>query len=316
MRLDGISTNMEQAGIPGRDGYALTPSQKRFPDGASYRIEMSGVEGPKVLEALIDEGRKRNVPIHRLVSMCQGGTLFDKQELKDFAQMAADEKMEVVIVPGPRNAWDIGRQLITSEGARCGGSNHRGSDELRKVIADIMRMYDIGIRGFLIVDMGLLWLLKRMQQQGNFPKDVALKLSVWAGVSSPAGAKLAEELGATSFNPISDLTLPQLAAIRKVVDIPIDFYIWTFESYGGANRLYDAPEVARLYAPCYFKFEPAPSAGGFYSPFTSDESHIVLMRKKIKWAEFVIDLIRENQPEIKVSEQGPADLCIPKVLGR
>jgi len=313
MRLDEVSKFMEQAGIPGRDEYGLTPSRKLFPDGASYRIEMSGVEGPKVLEALIDERKKRNVPVHRLVSMCQGGTLFDKQEIKDFAQMAAEEKMEVIAAPGPRNSWDIGRQLITPEGAKCGATHHRGSDELRKVIADIMRMYDLGIRGFLIVDRGLLWLLKRMQEQGNFPKDVALKLSVWAGVSSPAGAKLAEELGATSFNPIADLTLPQLAAIRKVVDIPIDFYIWAFESYGGPNRLYDAPEVARLCSPCYFKFEPAPSAGGFYSPFTNDASHVELMRKKIKWAEFVIDLIRKNQPKSKVSEQGPADLYLPKV---
>lgn len=313
MKLDQVSQYMEQAGIPGRDAYDLPSSNKRFPDGGSYRIELSGVEGPKVLEALIEERRQRDVPIHRLVSMCQGGTLYDKQELKDFAQMAAEDKMEVIAIPGPRNAWDIGRQSISDEGQRCGGLHHRGSDELRKVIADMMRMYDIGMRGFMLVDRGLLWLVKKMQDQGNFPKDVTIKMSVWTGVSSPAGAKLMEELGASSFNPIADLTLPQLAAIRKVVNIPIDFYIWTFESYGGTQRFYDAPEVARLYSPCYFKFEPAPSSGGFYTPWSSDEVHIELMRKKVKWAETVIELVSENQPEIRVSGQGPSDLFIPKV---
>ncbi len=313
MKLDDVSRYMEEAGIPGRDAYDLTSSNKRFPDGASYRIELSGIESPKVLEALIDERRKRNVPVHRLISFCKGGTLLDRQELTDFAQLAAEDNMEVIAFPGPRNAWDIGRQFVSPEGMRCAGMHHRGSDELRKVIADMMRMYDVGIRGFILVDQGLLWLIKKMQDQGNFPKDVAIKISVWAGVSSAAGARLMEDLGASSFNPVADLALPQLASMRKVVTIPIDFYIYVFESFGGTNRFYDASEVARLYSPCYFKFEPGPSAGGFYAPWSGDEQHIALIREKVKWAGIVIDIVRENQPEIKVSEQGPNDLYIPKI---
>lgn len=313
MKLDDVSKYMEEAGIPGRDAYGLPLSNKRFPDGASYRIEIAGVEGPKVLEALIAERRKRNVPVHRIISMDHGGTLLDKQELKDFAQMAAEEKMEVIALAGPRNAWDIGRQLLSAEGQTSGATHNRGSDELRKIIADFMRMYDAGLRGFLIMDLGLMWLIKKMQGQGSFPKDVVLKISAAVGISSAAGAKLVEELGASSFNPISDLTLPQLAAIRKVASIPIDFFVWATDSFGGSQRFYDAPEVARLYSPCYFKFEPGPSLGEFYAPWSSEEVHIDLVRKKVKWAEIVIDLIRENQPEIKVSEQGPDDLCIPKM---
>ncbi|MDD3515959.1 MAG: hypothetical protein PHD35_09525 [Synergistaceae bacterium] len=310
--LDAVSKMMEQAGIPGRDLYDRPGSGKSFPDGCHYRIEMSGVEGPKVLDALIRERRKRNVPIHRLVSFCQGGTLYDDAELKDFAQMAAEEKMEVIAIPGPRNAWDIGRQFVTPDGQRCGGLNHRGSDEIRKVIADMLRMYDIGFRGFMLVDRGVLALVGKMQEQGNFPKDIVIKLSVWAGVSSPAGALLAQQLGASSFNPVADLTLPQMAAIRSVTDIPIDFYIWTFDSYGGSNRMYDAPEVAKVYAPCYFKFEPAPTAG-YYNPFNSDEEHMRLMEKKVKWAEWVIEHVALNEPGVRVSPQGAPDLHIPKI---
>ncbi len=312
MNLDKVSELMEKAGIPGRDLYDRPASGKSFPDGGHYRIEMSGIEGPKVLEALIAERHRRNIPVHRLVSFCQGGTLFDDAELKDFAQMAAEDKMEVIAIPGPRNAWDIGRQFVTADGQRCGGLNHRGSDEIRKVIADMFRMYEIGFRGFMLVDRGVLSLVKTMQEQGNFPKDIAIKLSVWAGVSSAAGAKLAQDLGASSFNPVSDLTLPQMAAIRKVVDIPIDFYIWTFDSYGGANRLYDAPEVAKIYGPCYFKFEPAPTAG-FYNPFNSDEEHMRLMEKKVKWAEWTINHVATNEPDVRLSPHGASDLFVPKV---
>jgi hypothetical protein len=316
MRLDDVSRYMEEAGIPGRDAYDLPSSDKRFPDGGHYRIEISGVEGPKVLEALIEERRKFDVPVHRLISLVQGGILFDNTELRDFAQMAADERMEVVAVPGPRNGWDIGRQYSSSEGMRA-GMHHRGSDELRKVIADMMRMYDAGIRGFMLVDEGLLWLVGRMQQQGNFPSDVALKISVWTSHSSAAGGRLLEELGASSFNPPGDLTLPQLASIRSAVSIPLDFYIYTSISFGGFNRFYDAPEVARVCAPCYFKFEPGPalSAGGgqsLYQPWVRDEEHVHLVRKKVKWAAVVRDLILENEPEVGISPHGSEDLHVPQ----
>jgi hypothetical protein len=173
-------------------------------------------------------------------------------------------------------------------------------------------MYEMGFRGFMLVDWGVMAMVKQLQEMGDFPKDIAIKLSVWAGVSSACGARLAQDIGVSSFNPVSDLSLPQMASIRKVVDIPIDFYIWTFDSYGGANRIFDAPEVAKIYAPCYFKFEPAPTAN-YYSPFVPDESHMDLMRKKIKWAEWVINNIEENAPGIKVSPQGASDLFIPKV---
>ena len=67
-----------------------------------------------------------------------------------------------------------------------------------KVIADMFRMYDLGIRGFMLVDEGLMWLVHRMQQENNFPKDVAIKISVWTSHGNPAGAKVLEELGAGS----------------------------------------------------------------------------------------------------------------------
>jgi len=316
MRMEDVSRYMEEVGIPGRDAYDLPTSDRHFPDGGCYRIEISGVEGPRVLEALIQERRSRDVPVHRLISLVQGGTLFDREELRDFAQMAAEDRMEVVAVPGPRNGWDIGRQYASSEGMRA-GMHHRGSDELRKVIADMMRMYDAGIRGFMLVDEGLLWLISRMQKRGHFPSDVAIKISVWTSHGSAAGGRLLEELGASSFNPPGDLTLPQLAAIRKAVSIPLDFYIYTSISFGGFNRFYDAPEVARICSPCYFKFEPGPAlaAGGgesLYQPWVRDEEHIHLVRKKVKWAAVVRDLIEENEPQATISPHGAEDLHVPQ----
>ena len=53
-------------GLPGRDLVDLPESEKRFPDGAQYRVEIPSVEGPRVLEAVLDEAEKRGVQLHRI----------------------------------------------------------------------------------------------------------------------------------------------------------------------------------------------------------------------------------------------------------
>ena len=48
---------MEKHGVPGRDVYDLPESSLRFPDGAGYRMEISGIERPEVLEVVVGEAR-------------------------------------------------------------------------------------------------------------------------------------------------------------------------------------------------------------------------------------------------------------------
>lgn len=315
MKFSRVSRAMEKAGIPGKDAYDLPTSKLRFPDGAWYRMEVSGVERPSVLEALVDESHKRKMPIHRLISVVMGATLLDKAELRDFAQLAAAAKMEVILTPGPRSAWDTGRQLATPEGG-LSGLRFRGSDQLRYVIADIMRCIEIGFRGFLVIDEGLLWLLNQMKKNGDIPADVVFKVSIYAGHASAAGGHLLESLGASTFNPVADLSLPQLASIRQGCGLPLDLHIYLAESFGGYNRFYDGPEMARCCAPCYFKIEPGPACaagpGALYKPWTGPDGLAFLAREKVKYAQIIHELVQENFPEAKMSAIGPADLAIPK----
>ena len=315
MKLDTVSAAMERAGIPGRDAYDLPTSTKRFPDGAWYRVEISGVERPEVMEALIDESEKRNIPVHRAISVVMGATLLDKAELRDFAQMAADAKIEVILTPGPRASWDVGRQLVTPEGG-LSGLRFRGSDQLRQVIADIIRAYDIGFRGFLVIDEGLLWLLNEMKKNGDIPKDVVFKVSIYAGHANAAGCRVLQSLGANSVNPVADLSLPQFAAIRQGIDIPLDVHIILTDSFGGYIRIYDGPEMARVCAPCYFKIEPGPGCaagpGALYKPWIGTQMLADWVRVKVKYAQIIHELVQENFPEATLSDIGPADLAIPR----
>lgn len=315
MKMERVSQMMERVGIPGGDAYDLPTSEKRFPDGAHYRMEISGVERPNVLEAVIDEMEKRKVPIHRAISVVMGATLLDKKELRSFAQAAAEARLEVILTPGPRSAWDTGRQLGTPEGA-LSGLRFRGSDQLCQVISDIMRGIELGFRGFLVIDEGLLWLLNEMKKQGDIPEDIIFKVSIYAGHANAAGGKLLESLGAGSFNPVADLSLPQFASIRQAIDIPLDVHIILTESFGGYIRIYDGPEMTRVCAPCYYKIEPGPACAAgpqaLYKPWVSPQMLADWAREKVKYAQIIHEVIQENFPEAKLSEQGPADLAIPK----
>ena len=313
--MDEIREALDKIGIPGRDLYDLPSSTKRFPDGCHWRVEISGVERPSTLQALIEESKKRDVPVHRLISTVMGSTLLPRDELTEFAELAAEAEMEVIITPGPRAPWDVGRQVATPEGA-LSGIRYRGSDQLSYVIADIMRSIELGFRGFLVIDEGLLWLLNELRAKGDIPDDVIFKVSIYAGHGSAAGAKLVESLGAATFNPLCDLSLPQFASIRRASGIPLDIHILIAESFGGNTRFYDAPEMARVLSPCYFKLEPGPACAAtgaaIYKPWVDAGMLADWAREKVKYAQIIRELIQENNPSLKMSAKGPADLAIPK----
>ncbi|UCD80583.1 MAG: hypothetical protein JSW26_03885 [Desulfobacterales bacterium] len=309
--LNKIRNFMEKEGIPGRDAYELPTSQKTFPDGANYRIEIAGVERASTMEAMIDEARKRDLAVHRVIAAVGGSTYCDVAELRAMAQMAREEKIEVVMTVGHRKGWDVGaKESATAEGA-LQAFRLRGSDHISYHIADIMRSIEAGHRGFLVYDEGVLYLLTKMRQEGIIPPETIFKFSVFGGYCSAAGAKVVESMGANSMNPSSDVSLPILGGIRKTVDITLDVYIIIVDSFGGMFRAYEAPEIARIASPCYFKFEPGTSEGDIYKPWVTEEWHQGLIREKVKIASIVQEIMQRHAPELKVSPKGPADLVLP-----
>jgi hypothetical protein len=149
-----IRNFMERQGIPGRDLYELPDSERTFPEGANYRIEIAGVERATTMEAMIDEAKKRNITIHRAIATVGGSTFCDFQELKAMAQMAYEEKIEVVMTIGHRKTWDPGSKEASTPEGMMHGFRLRGSDNISYWIADMMRNIEAGFRGFLVYDEG------------------------------------------------------------------------------------------------------------------------------------------------------------------
>jgi len=310
--MEDVRRFMESQGIPPRDIGDVPSSEGRFPDGAHYRIEIAGVERCSTLESLVDEARRRGVTVHRAIATVGGSIYLEKQELEAMAQLAAENGIELIMTPGPQAGMDLGRQFSTEEGI-VSGMRVRGQENLAYVLKEITRCIDAGMRGFLITDEGLLWLLDRMRREGKLPSRTVLKLSVFAGHANAAGARVMQELGADSINPLADLTLPMLAAIRAVLRIPMDVYVILVRAMGGFNRFYEAAEIARVCAPCYFKFEPGESESEIYAPWNDEAYHDALIRQKVRYAGIVNELVAELAPTVKASPPHPDDLAVPDV---
>ena len=311
--MTDVSAWLERAGIPPRDLYDLPSSQHFFPDQAHYRIEISGVERLSTLDALLEEMEKEQVPVHRIISTVMGATYLPRRELEEFARTASEAGLEVIMTPGPRPLWDIGKQVNSPEGG-LSGLRMRGSDSLRHLLSDIQRCVEVGIRGFLVWDEGVLSLVNQLRAEGLLPPDVVFKVSIFAGHANPAGARVLAQLGANTFNPVADLTLPMLASLRRVVSLPMDVHVLLFDSFGGHNRMYECPEIARIASPVYFKIEPGPSVGALYKPATPPDTHAFFIREKVRQAAIIREIVAREAPTLRLSPQGPEDLALPQPL--
>jgi hypothetical protein len=309
--VEEIRQFMEKEGIPGRDLWDLPSSTKSFPDEANWRIEISGIERPSTMEALIGEAWKRNVPIHRAIITVGGSTLCDREELKALAQMGHDEGIEVITTMGPRKGWDVGARAPGFHEGALVGMRLRGSDAICQWLTDMMRNIEAGLRGFLVLDEGILSIVSRMREEDFIPQNTVFKWSAFGGYCSPAGFRVVEKMGANSANPTSDVSLPILAALRKTVNIPLDIYMFITDAEGGMYRIYDAPDVARVASPCYFKIEPGRSQEDIYKPWVDENWHTAFVLEKVKQAAIFMEIMEQHAPGLKLSARAPSDLVLP-----
>ena len=300
---------LEKLGVPSRDLYDLPTSNKRFPDGSQFRIEIPSVESPEMLQKVVENVNKHCLTIHR-ISQGSGVMLLTDNQIEEMVEICKSEKLELSLFVGPRMTYDIGGAAKAAMGKTL-GLRIRGADQISYAIEDIKRGIELGVRGFLIADEGLLWVLGEMKKAGEIPKDVVFKISASIGYSNPASARVLERLGADTFNIPTDLTIPQIAAIRKAIDIPIDLYVSVPAHYGGFIRFFDVPEIIRVGAPVYLKFgiplgPPVYPAGEHFRDVL-----LGFADEEVRLARICMDFLSRYYPEGKPSERGAKGIAVP-----
>jgi hypothetical protein len=295
--------------LPPRDLADCPHSKKRFPDGAQYRIEIPSTEGPKALFAVLDEAAKRGVPMHR-VSQGSGIMLLTDDEIREMLALGAHAAIEVNLFIGPRATFDIGAQAYSPAGKTLGLSV-RGADQLRLALMDCERAVKFGCRSVLVSDLGCLQLIAKMRETGDLPPNLVIKTSVMMAPANPASARILEDLGANTINIPSDLTLPQIAAIRAAIDVPIDFYVEAPDNIGGFIRHLEVPDFIRVASPIYLKFGLRNAPDIYPCGTHLENTAIALSRERVRRARIAYEVIQRRLPGAPVSSPGASDLGIP-----
>ena len=290
---------LRSAGLPGGDAYDLPTSEKRFPDGGQDRFEVPGIQGPKVMKALLEAMDSYGLYLHR-VTQTQGIMRLTDEEIVRMVELAREYRTDLILAIGPRATTDTSASVNTEEGVRM-GYRLRGQEQIVRAIEDVKRADRLGCRGFLVYDEGCLWILNKLRAAGEISPDCRFKVSAHAGHGNPCSAKLLEEIGADSLNPVRDIQLQMLAAMRQAISIPIDIHTENPKSTGGFIRHYEVPEMIRVAAPVYLK------TGGSVAQTHSWDSTEDDARKRAKQCVLVKRVIDEYYPEAVWSPRGSLD---------
>lgn len=178
------------------------------------------------------------------------------------------------------------------------GYRLRGQEQIVRAVEDVKRAASFGCRSFLVYDEGCLWLLNEMRKAGEIPADCHFKVSAHAGHGNPCSAKLLENIGANSINPIRDIQLQMMASMRAAIDIPIDIHTENPKSTGGFIRHYEVPEMIRVAAPIYLK------TGGSVAATHSWDSTESDAKQRAKQVSLVKRMIDQYYPEAIQSPKG------------
>ena len=284
---------LSKIGMPSGDLYDLPTSVKRFDDGGQYRFEVPGIQGPAAMKALLEQLDNYEIAIHR-VTQTKGIMFLLDSEIEQMLNYAQKWNVELLLAVGPRATTDTSASVNTPEGVRM-GYRLRGQEQIVRGVEEIRRASRLGVRSFMVYDEGLLWLLNQMRRDGFIPKECKFKISAHTGHGNPCSAKLLEQIGANSFNPVRDIQLQMLSAIRAAIDIPIDIHTENPKSTGGFIRHYEVPEFIRVAAPIYLK------TGGSVAATHSWDTTEADAKKRAKQVALVKRVIDTYYPDAIVS---------------
>jgi hypothetical protein len=296
---------VRKLGLPSGDLFDMPTSNLRFRDGGAFRIEVPTVNSAEAVAALLETADKNGIVINR-VTETYGMFRHTRAEIKEYCRLCRDHGAELLMSTGPRATYDTGATVLSPQGVRI-SYRLRGMEQVLRAVEDIKRGYDLGVRGFLIYDEGMLWLVGQMRKDGALPKDIIFKTSAHLGQCNPCSFKLLESLGADSINPVRDLQIPMIAALRAAVSVPLDVHTDNPPGSGGFIRVYEAPEILRVAAPLHLK--TGNSVVGGHGEMTS----AVDGERMADQAAIVVEMVTTYIPDFKQSPKGSSDLRIPVV---
>ena len=298
---------LRSTGLPDGDLHDLPGSVKRFPDGAQYRVEIPSTEGPRCLEAVLEQAERLDVRVHR-VSQGSGVFMQTDRELDELGQLARAARVEVSLFARPNAAWGLSASARVHPAL---AASAHGQEQVVANLEDCLRAAGHGFRSVLIADLGVLDLFREARATGLLPAEMQAKVSVMLPAANPAAARVLERLGASTINLPTDLTLAQIAAVRAAVDVPLDVYVEAPDNLGGFVRHHEIPELIRIAAPVYVKFGLRNAPDVYPAGTHIEATTVALSRERVRRARLGLELLARSGYEPVSSELGASGLAVP-----
>jgi Peptidase family U32 len=299
---------LRSVGLPERDLHELPDSERRFPDGAMYRVEIPSTEGPRCLDVVLEAARTLDVVVHR-VSQGSGVFMQTDAELDELARTARAARVEVSLFARPNAAWGLSATARAHAGFAAAA---HGQEGVVANLEDCVRAAEHGFRSVLIADVGVLDLFREARSAGLLPDDMQAKVSVMLPAANAAAARVLERLGASTINVPTDLTLPEIAAIRAAVTVPLDVYVEAPDNLGGFVRHHEIPELIRVAAPVYVKFGLRNAPDVYPAGTHLEATTVALSRERVRRARLGLELLARSGRDYPTSELGAAGLAVPE----
>lgn len=301
--MKNIQEVLDMLDYPTGDDITCATSKSQFTAGGQYGIEIPSVNNLEILESLICFADQLKIPIDRIVE-CRGIFRLPDDEIKQMVRVCMKRQIGFIMSVGPRAIYDTGSFAKSKNGARI-GYRLRGMKNIVHALQDVRRAVELGVRGFMVYDEGLLHLLKQMREKGELPVSSVFKFSVHACCSNPVSAKLFEGVGADTINPIPDLDIPMLASIRQTVSCPLDVFTDTSSDAGGLLRTYDVPEFIRVASPVYLKCGSVSQQNQNHLPSQAE------LLERVKQVRCVVEVIERYIPDALPVNKNERTLAIP-----
>lgn len=275
-----------------------------FVSGGKYGIEVSSVNSLEVLKELLILSEEYSFQPDR-IDECRGFSRIPLIEIKEIISICRDKGVGFFTGISSRSMYDLGGYAKSVNGNRA-SYKIRGNSGVIYAFDEIKRAIDLGIRGFIIYDEGLLYFLKTQRFEGKIPDEVVFKASVHLGVSNSYSAILMNELGANTINPVPDLSIEILKEIRDKIKIPLDIFTDTSTDAGGFLRTSEVNDFIKYCAPVYLKCGSISQKHQNHLPGHHE------IRERVRQTRCVLDIIEKEHTKNDRVNINEYTLGIPK----
>lgn len=298
---------LKKYNMPVTDNLPLIDSEERFQYGGQYGVEIPAINNFKSLDLIIQLLKKYEVYCTRF-NETHGSFLLSDGEIEDMLGLCSEHGYGITFGLGPRPEYDIKSTFYRTKFGLELGRQLNNNDAISHSVAEAIRLTELGCRGLIVYDLGILRILNTLRSKGEIPSDTRFKISSHCMVSSPYIAKIYHENGADSITTIHDLSLGMLQEIRRInpeliLDVPIDVYL----SKGGFIRFYEIAKIVKVAAPVFLKMG-ASSQSDPYSSITEE-----VIRKRVERVAVGLEYLHKMAGDAEPISRNNLNCCLPQM---